>query len=308
MCVKLNGNLCWNGPNPRSRCEECQRLLLVHQMNLHFNHGIIILRSHWYRFNSFLLMTLTIILRISSSIPKLNTMLLLFFYLTRVFANVELYAIDLWFESYMDQNGAHTQNGRERKTEIKRQRHFLPSRCLLYIYFFFLLKNNADGLGFLFKFKWDKMYIEYAIEFNDQVMSLTSGINLCMLVFLLRCFSLFIISFWGSWIVETRQMLQVCRRSTGRQIQIVEKQWQQIITTTRKVTSFSRLGLFEAVLRAVKNFGLTTNATQKIAKRKSNQKQKKKNTVHKHEWNIATTSSSIWSSSSIKCSSYSTIV
>lgn len=82
---------------------------------------------------------------------KLNTMLLLF--LTRVFANVELYAIDLWFESYMDQNGAHTQNGRERKTEINRQRHFLPSRCLLYILFLLLLKNNADGLGFLFKFK-----------------------------------------------------------------------------------------------------------------------------------------------------------
>lgn len=94
--------------------------------------------------------------------------------------------------------------------------------------------------------------------------------------FFLCCFLLFIISFWGSWIVETRQMLQVCRRSTGRQIQIAEKQWQQIITTTRKVTSFSRLGLFEAVLRAVKNFGLTTNATQKIAKRKSNQKQKKR--------------------------------
>lgn len=65
---------------------------------------------------------------------KLNTMLLLFI-LTRVFANVELYAIDLWFESYMDQNGAHTQNGRERKTEIKRQRHFF---CRVVVCFIFI--------------------------------------------------------------------------------------------------------------------------------------------------------------------------
>lgn len=131
MCVKLNGNL----------FEMDQIHIKIRRMPtaasraptwIHFNHGIIILRSHWYRFNSFLLMTLTIISRISSSIPNQIRFAFFSFFIC---ANVELYAIDLsvFFSRIWTKTKRNWAQRSEENME-KKSNGIFASRCLLYFY------------------------------------------------------------------------------------------------------------------------------------------------------------------------------